>query len=75
MPFLSSSRHTGRNTLQYRLSSEKMTSGIFFAPVSTFLPPLSTKRSFKIHDLSIYVTAPMIPMRIAKSMLPVPGSM
>lgn len=52
-----------------------MTSGIFFAPVSTFLPPLSTKRSFSSHDLSIYVTAPMIPMRIAKSMLPVPGSM
>ena len=36
---------------------------------------LSIKRSFKSHDLSIYVTAPIIPMSMAKSILPVPGSM
>ncbi len=53
-----SSRQTGSNTFQYRLSSEKMMNGSFSVSPSTFLPPLRIKRSLTIQDLRQVVQRP-----------------
>ena len=51
-----------------------MTSGSFSCAASAFFPPLSRNRTLTSQDFSTYCNAPISPIRMANSILPVPGS-